>query len=913
MNNTCISASLKLQSLGRKSSSALFAAAIAAGLSAASVLAQGYYPPSDSPIDSNPNLAAIATRLATLAPTATLRVPVPAIPAGLHIATDAEIALALGAAVADEIDGTPIGGGVSLAGLIGEISKYRPGKTGNWATAAVAKILAQTDNVAHIPADLETASAAASAPNPKAAAGVVKNAIKLIATIGSTTDGNADDIVERAVANAAIYADKIVAGALGSAKKTDTADLANVVQDIVSEAIQEAVAAGADYLIEEIMAAAVKGRAGVSTADVVAAAFKFRGTTLPTGATGIGLTKEDAAAVAGGAMRGGGSGEVSNIVAGVTTGTESVSPAFISYVTAVGAGYSTASGAGTDPITSSDAVKATFTVGNKDLIPAILTGAVSWLNSIDTLLVADALDKDALHGGAATTQEIVRAVVRTVQKDAAKIAKAALLSTGAGVTKHDIAEGAASGTTAALIGAVTSTMIKAGTIDLANVQAIVDGAIDGAVASGKNGAILDVALQASKAGKGVGLADDATIQAVVSSPVGDTYRAVAGGIAGDKKTNAAIKLAALAARSDDDDVANGLAADTVIAIQATPTAYFNITLDRLADGGNSALNRTQAIITGAGAANPKGVTAIVAAAIANTSFSPGVIIATQISTNPKLEANIRIAADAAIHVKAGTSDLFDYVNHQTFQNPKLAADIATGATVAAPQFAHIIGHASAFAAPASAGKSVPALFAFAQLDNHVTGNIVNPVAAAAAITAGFTCGILEAKTGVKELNNLKAAVSAAVKASLALNSGVATFSQMTTTGSPTMQTEKGAAGVVTGYVAQEVTAGATTIDATTIAVLTAATKAAKAYAMEIAQAAGQAARSVAGASFTGGAAIAAAISAAGPAASAAQVLSAVNYGISQAALTVAGAGAAGVVNYTHVSATGSPVTSIFDL
>ena len=257
MNNTSTSASLKLQSFRRKSSSALFAAAIAAGLSAASVLAQGYYPPSDSPIDTNPNMAAIATRLAALAPTATLRVPVPALPAGLHIATDAEIALALGAAVADEIDGTPIGGGVSLAGLIVEISKYRPGKTGNWATAAVAKILAQTDNVAHIPADLETASAAASAPNPKAAAGVVKNAIKLIATLGSTTDGNADDIVERAVANAAIYADKIVAGALGSAKKTDTADLANVVQDIVSEAIQEAVAAGADYLIEEIMAAAV--------------------------------------------------------------------------------------------------------------------------------------------------------------------------------------------------------------------------------------------------------------------------------------------------------------------------------------------------------------------------------------------------------------------------------------------------------------------------------------------------------------------------------------------------------------------------------------------------------------------------------------------------------------------------------
>ena len=907
MNNPSIVMSPKSQSIRSKSFSSLFAAAIAAGLSAASAMAQGYYPPANSPIDGNPNLANIEARFAAVAPTATLRVPAPL---GFHVALDAEIALALGASLTDELDGTPVGGGVSLAGLVGEISKYRPAKTGNWATTAVTKILAQP-TLLNIPADLETATIAAVSPNPKGAATVVKNSIKLIATPGSLTDGNADDIVEQAVINAAIYADKIVAGALGSAKKVDAGDLANVVQDIVSEAVQEAVAAGAGYLIEEIMFSAEKGRAGVSVADVAAAAFKFRAThpTTPGGATGIGVTKEDAGAVAGGAMRGSGVADVSNVVAGVNTGTAS---AFSAYVTKVGEGFTTAS-VSSDALVSAPAVLASINAGNKDYIPAILTGALSWLNRNATGVIAGALSSDDTLGGAASTQEIVQAAVRTVQKEAAKIAKAALSAVNVNITRHDIAEGAASGTTTALIGAVTSTMIKGGTIDLANVQAIVDGAIDGAVATGKNGAIVDVAFQASKAGKGAGLADDATVQAVLSSPVGDVYRAVAGGIAGDKKTNAAIKAAALGARGDDDDTANGLAADTVIAIQALPKNFFNITLDKLSDVTNTLLIDTQAIVTGAGIANPKGVQAIAAAAIVNTSFSTASIIDAVKQTNRKLAPNIDLAANAAIHVKAGTADLFDYVNHTTFQNPKLAADVAIGATVAAPQYAHIIGHASAFAAPATAAKVVPVLFAYSQLDNHVAANIVNPVAAAAAITAGFTCGILEAKTGIKELANLKASVSAAVKASIALQSGAATFSQMTAGGSPTLQTEKGAAGVVTGYFSHEVTAGDTTIDATTKAVLRAAAGAAKIYALEIAQAAGQAARSVAGASFTDAAAIQAEISAAGVAFGPGQILAAVNYGISQAALSIVGAGAAGVVNYTHVSCTGSPVTSIFDL
>ena len=68
--------------------------------------------------------------------------------------------------------------------------------------------------------------------------------------------------------------------------------------------------------------------------------------------------------------------------------------------------------------------------------------------------------------------------------------------------------------------------------------------------------------------------------------------------------------------------------------------------------------------------------------IALTSFDTNAIIATR-PRRPTVNKPSRstLAANAAIHVKASTADLFDYVNHTSFQNPKFTADIATGATI----------------------------------------------------------------------------------------------------------------------------------------------------------------------------------------------------------------------------------------
>lgn len=898
--------------LGRRPLAAAFAIALFTGLSASSLFAQGYYPPANSPIDNNPNLQNIEGRLAA---TATLVVPAPA---GKHVATDDEIAAALGLAVADELDGTPNGGGVSLSGLVNEISKYRPSKTGDWATAAVAKVLAET-TVANIPTDLETVTAAAVSPNPKGAAKVVKNSIKLIAVPSSSSavDLTADDIVEQAVANAADYTHKIVGSAMASAKKINAADLIKVEQDIVSEAVQEAVAAGANYIIDEAVTAAEKGRApGVSAGVIAAAAFSFRSNheTTPGAATGFAVNKLNVGLVTGGALRGAGVGQVASVTAGVDGATGA---AFTAYITQVGNGFTTASG-NSDPVASAGLVLASIDNTNKDYIPAILQGAVAWLNRNDTGLLGGAngaLKKNIALGGASTTVDIVEAVVAGVQKDAKKIAVSALTAVGGGVTLHDIAEGTGRGADVGLVGAAAGAMVKNSTINASNVNEVVDGAIDGAVGTSKNGAIGDVAFQATKASK-LGVVVVGT--AVNSSPVGDAYRAVAGAVAGDKKAASAIKTAGLAARGDDDDTANTFAADTVIAIQLAPKASFNAVTSKLTDAGNTQQIYTEAIVTGAGLANPKGAMANVAAAISLTSFSTSAIIDAAKQTNRKKAFNIGLAANAAIHVKADTSDLFDYINHTTFQNPKFSADIVTGATVAAPGYTHIIGHAAAFAAPATASKMVPALFAYSQLDNHLAPNISNPVAAAAAISAGLTCGILEAKSP-KELAYLKSAVSAAVKAALLLEGPGATFRQSTGSGGAfTLQTEKGAAGVVTGYISQSVDVGQTDIAggaAGTIgAILTAATKAAKKYALEIVQAAGQAAAAISGnpGGYVGSA-IAAAVFNGGSKFSLAQIQAALNFGIAEAVANRVGAGAAGVLDYTHFHCTGAPVTSIFNL
>jgi len=270
----------------------------------------------------------------------------------------------------------------------------------------------------------------------------------------------------------------------------------------------------------------------------------------------------------------------------------------------------------------------------------------------------------------------------------------------------------------------------------------------------------------------------------------------------------------------------------------------------------------------------------------------------------------------------------------------------------------------------------------------VKGKILDQPAAAAAITAGLVTGILEANLDKTQLTQstttssvplttsaLTSAVAAAVANSITATSATylrgMTFpfnntgdtakqfvqSDGTASGAPNLNTTTfgtrseqtfGAAGAITGYIAQVTTLNDSTISPVTAAVLTASVGGnARLFALEIAQAAGQALRWVGGINVS--TALSGALSAGNPAfdiasamaptevgyANLAQLENAVAFGINQAAAGVIGAGALGLnatglnpgtgtLNikatgnansdfYQVRSATGTPVTDIFNL
>ena len=342
-------------------------------------------------------------------------------------------------------------------------------------------------------------------------------------------------------------------------------------------------------------------------------------------------------------------------------------------------------------------------------------------------------------------------------------------------------------------------------------------------------------------------------------------------------------------------------------------------------------------------------------------------------------------------------DLFDYVGHQIALAPSLTGDVVIAAIVTDPDNAHYVAHSVAFNAPSVASSTVASIFTYAQITDPQPyglptlpspsgafagtktfagqlGAIIDQPAAAAAITAGLTTGILEANLSPADTQtDLSSVVAQAVIASLAQNAtflkgpvaghvfnytgnstgsgGADTtkgFQQSNgTSGGSTTQQTLGMAGAITGYIAEVTNVGDTTISAITKAVLTAAVGGnAKPYALQIAQAAGQAfawvayplqnapttiAQVVGNPIFDIAAAVFAA--AGGNSFSLTQVQFAVQFGISQANAGVIGAGALGLnatgLNggillikaqgnqnadyYIQRSAAGTPVTDIFSL
>jgi hypothetical protein len=607
---------------------------------------------------------------------------------------------------------------------------------------------------------------------------------------------------------------------------------------------------------------------------------------------------------------------------------------------------------------------------------------------------------------------------------------------GVGVTFGQVALGAASGAPIGSIGTVVGLLVlnssaSASTYDSATVNSITQNGIDGAFGANNSGAFADIVYKVEVQARNTSGISGPLVTAAISqiqSHNGLTYLAAiaaqaAGGGVGTNR--AAIQAAADAALTGSFKAAADQAMALVQRLYSSSATHFVDVLSAINTAANTTPNgdAVRADLYAAMMQDPNDYDGNLAAALKETIGNPngltsqGNPITDAIllqdanngirGINSGVSANLQIVDTVVTHIQnealgvgaAGVGDIFGYISHTIVTAPTLAKSVAIAATVTDPDHAHFIAKAVAYQAPTTVYNSIPAIFNYAQITNAnplivtngssfsgnvsagktfpgTIGAIMDQPAAAAAITAGVTTGIVEAsQSGAGSFNvqtALSQAVAAAVSASITQNgtqlqgqtnpfnaSGDTgkLFQQSNGTAwngaSPSYTTAAqartvGAAGAITGFVAEVTQSGDSTISAVTQAVLTAAVGgAARPYGLQMAQAAAQAFAWVSGMSATPDTTnlvagnpvfdIANAIftGIGSGYATLAQLENAVAFGIHQAEIGAIGAGALGlnatnlnagngtlVISaqgnangsfYVHRSGTGTPVTDIFNL
>ena len=938
---------------------AAFAATLFAGLGASCAIAQGYNPSATSPVNGNAALTFVEIELDKLGGTVndgvgpSMIVPTPA---GRTLATEEELDTALGNAVAGEIGGTnPFAGGTVLD-LVREVSKYRSGKVSKMILQATDQALLLSANDAARESNLEQVAQGAAEGNLKDASKVVDVMLKKVAgeTAATLQSDDSDDIVTAAIVAAEGYADKITSTAMKAVQKAPLADVPAIMQSIAKAAVFTVSSEGARYLLDEVTKAVALNTKALTTNASLVGAIWSAGTPLS--------NAEDTALAMGGLMAGGAKnpGEdtiataIATAVKGVGVATTGASDA---YINAVLDGFNDANGS-TDAAAVAGAIGTLAGAANANQIAAYVTGVGAWSPKAVELFIDDAVKK----AGASTESvtDIMRAGVRANQKDVAKAAITAIgvtdAQSGETGTRGHVMQGVGEGLKgnplyAVYASAAMEKAIKTLGATGATLREMVGGGVDGVEVAGELSSIAQVTFIAAKTSKSPADVVIGAFGAFAGEHVaaGEQWRAVLGSMAADKKNAASIRTAAKLLGSYDagnnSEVTKG--GDVLINSLGNNKNVYNFLLDGLTELGVSDMANSasdvESILTGAGLVTPKDAITIGAAALRYSTLPAATIRGLAISFGAKSAQKTNIGLDVAERVLApgGTTDLYDYLDHLMFKNPKFPIEIARGATAAVPQFANVVAGSLAYRSPFKAGKIATEVFRLAQLDNHIANvtspdHVDNPADAAAAITAALTNGILQANVDPALLSGvLTGTITAAVKGSLDLSKvslagngaeGMNLFRQANGAGTdPTnpanysSTNQKAVAGVVAGYLTLElVPADVTGLPEIAKAVITAAAGAAKAYGMEMAQAAGVAARAVIGIGVVAGGQVAQDIAAALLAGGASgNLLNAVDFGIRQFTEAVGvhqmGAGAGGVVQYTQAVGSGAYVTSIFNL
>jgi len=510
----------------------------------------------------------------------------------------------------------------------------------------------------------------------------------------------------------------------------------------------------------------------------------------------------------------------------------------------------------------------------------------------------------------------------------------------------------------------TSPAQGAGSLNATNVSNVVTGAVNGAYLNGKTSGISGIVYNAENAAYNTSSALTASVTAGVNAILANdgssdkpTYIAVSAALAGYggtvTTTNDPNLQAILSAASTADSrsvAVNAFTAATnlVNSIRLTTATSYISTFNSFVSNV-SASDTFQALLYAGSLADTYDTSAILAAAIAKGggTINTTTLLADAVNANPTKQAALNIAYTVATHISGTTADLTSFVGYQVQQNIANVADVAAAAVAVDPNQAHFIARAVGYSDPQTAYTAVKSLFAYAQITTHgQNSNPSNPIdqtAAAAAISAGFTIGIIEAQnspsmtaSGIQTAlsNGIQAAVLAAVSQSgIALQGATLASSLGTNTTTSTNKKSVGAAGVITGFISQTVNVGNTALGQSNLsaAVIDAALKAAvqnggATYALQMAQAAGQAfgyisagyqnGPSVANLNSTQITAIATEIGndLYTPGGVALQnLINAATFGLNQGQAKVLGAGATGVSSYGQYNAQGAPVTDIFNL
>ena len=945
---------------------AIFATALTLGLSVESVMAQGgYYSnqvsanggspfiPSGLPVTSTANLNAINSALAG---TASLIIP---LPPGKTTATAAEYAAAVQVVTTAVASGSGPAG-VTLTSLASELSLYRSqGVPQNGAALeAMAKgVIASTS--ATKPADLTTIATAAATTYPYGIGSpdytpfinTIANDDTQVAGLGNVVSSILVGAVSTSFGASAVQPAMLNTLLNSAMVAVTTANPLNLATSTpaLRQAINEGVASSA---IAAIVASSVLNRP--VNLDMAAA-----GVTIPSASLDLASMLAAVTAAAGGA-----SDSVSGAIAqGALRNPINRNASSYAVIKAGvgGLGYTNNLVDAFNSFNTGSAANAAAIAALRGQTAAAAAGSLRFPANANTI-IRDSLTGN-VSGSSATRQATIERGVAAAQTSALTVATTLAAGVFGGATLTDVTAGCIRGGQISTAGGVAKNVVTAAGLTTAAATTVgtvaIQTAIGIAAAGNVNDAFADIGYNLANALRGTPAAADARSSAAVTAMInavgpvtasgagGATYIPAVAARAGNLGLNtAAITAAALAADTAVTGGLNNTAITKGINMVGTLSGFtYNLPGAYNAQLTAYTLPNTDPEVMALLYASSLGYSADavggLAAAINKTTTNPTALLQAAISANRSKRAGLTVAAEVVSYIKGTTiagTNLQAYIGKKIVDNSTLVIEIATAATVAAPQFVNYSAHAVAFNAPQQAYLAAASVVGHSEIMTRVTvgGNRPGMIAA---ITSGFTQGILESTnlSAVNTTNALRDAIREVTKSvvNAAYNAqGVANFKQGTgaSTTSFTLIKAKGVAGGVTGFVAQMVKPGDMTISADVTTALSAIQAAVGSgnFGNDIVQAAAQAYGWVSGQVTNPGviSAIANAVNT-GYLPSAAQLAKYINvatFGMAQAngggVGAVPGAGAAGlrdlVTNplapfYDNHSASGLPVSNIFTL